>query len=128
LKPDFPLLANLIDAEMLAFLRDVIRHWNENDLHAMSAHFRDDAALSSPFVLESSTSTWVQGRQAIVAHLKYVRSRYRIFEIMNVATDTAFYTLLLWDGQQYLTVIVEPEPSPLLIRRMIICKSIFHRR
>jgi hypothetical protein len=47
---------------------------------------------------------------------------------MNVATDSALYTLLLWDGQQYLTVIVEPEKSPLLIGRMIICKSVFHRR
>jgi hypothetical protein len=113
---------------MLAFLRDLIRHWNENDCKAISARFREDAALSSPFVLESATSTWVQGRQEIVRHLKYVRSRYRTFEIMNVATDSAFYTLLLWDGQQYLTVIVEPETSPLLIRRMIICKSVFHRR
>jgi hypothetical protein len=128
LKPDFAPAANLIDAEMLAFLSELIRHWNENDLTAMSAQLREDAALSSPFVLESSTSTWVQGRQEIVAHLKYVRSRYRSFEIMNVATDGAVYTLLLWDGQQYLTVIVEPEKSPLLIRRMIICKSVFHRR
>jgi hypothetical protein len=34
-------------------------------------------------------------------------------------------TLLLSDGREYLTLIIELEEPPLLIRRMIICKSIF---
>jgi hypothetical protein len=49
LKPDFGPAANLIDAEMLAFLRDLIRHCNENDLTAMSARFREDAFAILPF-------------------------------------------------------------------------------
>jgi hypothetical protein len=121
-------VVNRIDAEMFAFLRDLMRHWNENNVNAISALFREDAALSSPFAVENSVSSWVQGRQEIAQHLQDLRSRYQTFEIVDVATNNPFYTLLLRSGRDYLTVIVEPEKPPLLIRRMIICKSIFHVR
>jgi hypothetical protein len=121
-------VANLIEAEMFAFLRDLMRHWNENNLKCLSALFREDAALSSPFGIEHSASSWVQGHHEIGRHLQDLRSRYQTFEIVDVAANNPFYTLLLRSGRDYLTIIVEPEKPPLLIRRMIICKSIFHVR
>jgi hypothetical protein len=121
-------VANLIDAAIFAFLRDLIRHWNERNVEAISALFREDAALSSPFGVENSASPWVQGRHEIGRHLQDLRSRYQGFEIVDIATNNPFYTLLLRSGRDYLTIIIEPERPPLLIRRMIICKSIFHVR
>ena len=54
--------------------------------------------------------------------------RCRRLEIVDVATNNPFCMLLLRSGRDYLTIIVEPEKPPLLIRRTIICKSIFHVR
>jgi hypothetical protein len=121
-------VVNRIDADMFAFLRDLMRHWNENNVQAISTLFREDAALSSPFGIESSASSWVQGRHEIGRHLQDLRSRYQSFEIVDVATNNPFYTLLIRSGRDYLTIIVEPEKLPLRVRRMIICKSIFHVR
>ena len=115
-----------VEIKVLAFVRGSIQHWNEKNVDAMAARFRDDAVLSSPFALEESSSTWTQGKDEIIAHLKMVRSRYEHFRVVDVATDTSFYTILLSDGKQYLTIIIEPDETSLLIRRMIICKSLFH--
>ena len=112
--------------EVVAFVRTAIQCWIENDIEAISDRFREDAVMSSPFVLETSPTTWVRGRHDILRHLKGLRSRYRSPGIVNIATDAAlYYTLLLRDVEEYLTIIVELEDAPLLIRRMIICKSVF---
>ncbi len=113
---------------MFAFLRELVAHWNAPNLSAVSALFREDAALSSPFGTEGSGSSWLHGRHEIAHHLQKVRSARQPFEILDIATNDPFYALLLGSGRDHLTIIVEPEKPPLLIRRMIICKSIFHLR
>jgi hypothetical protein len=115
-----------VEAKVLAFVRGSIQHWNAKNIDAMAARFRDDAVLSSPFALENSSSIWIQGKEDIITHLKMVRSRYEHFRIVDVATTASFYTILLSNGEQYLTIIIEPDETSLLIRRMIICKSVFH--
>ncbi|MDQ1422331.1 MAG: hypothetical protein QOJ52_4293 [Acidimicrobiaceae bacterium] len=115
-----------VQTKIVAFVRGSIQHWNEKNIDAMAARFRDDAVLSSPFAQENSASTWIQGKDEIIAHLKLVRARYERFKVVDVATDTSFYTILLSDGREYLTIIIEPEQPSALIRRMIICKSVFH--
>jgi hypothetical protein len=119
-------MSELVEADVLAFVRGSIQHWNEKDIDAMASRFRDDAVISSPFALEHSSTTWIQGKDEIVSHLKMVRARYEHFKIIDVATDSSFYTILLSDGREYLTIIIEPEQPSLLIRRLIICKSVFH--
>jgi hypothetical protein len=114
------------EIKVTAFVRGSIQHWNKRNIDAMAARFRDDAVLSSPFALERSSSTWIQGKEEVIAHLKMVRSRYEHFRVVDVATNTSFYTILLSDGEAYLTIIIEPDQTSLLIRRMIICKSVFH--
>jgi hypothetical protein len=114
------------EIKVIAFVRASIQNWNKKNIDAMAARFRDDAVLSSPFALEHSSSTWIQGKDEIIAHLKIVRSRYEHFGVVDVATDSSFYTILLSDGKQYLTIIIEPDETSLLIRRMTICKSVFH--
>lgn len=116
-----------IDQRILDFVRKSIQHWNEGNIDAMSERFREDAALSSPFVSDEASSTWVQGREEIIVHLKEVRAGYENFTVVDAATDTLFYSLLLSDGEEYLTVIVEPGASSLLIRRMFICRSVYHK-
>jgi hypothetical protein len=115
------------NAEVLAFVRTSIQHWIDNGTESFSARLREDAVMSSPFVLETSATTWVRGRQEISRHLNDARSRYKALAITDIATDAAlYYTLLLSDGENHLTILMEPEGPPLLIRRMIICKSVFH--
>jgi hypothetical protein len=63
------------EIKVIAFVRGSIQHWNKKNIDAMAARFRDDAVLSSPFALEHSSSTWIQGKDEIIAHLKIVRSR-----------------------------------------------------
>jgi hypothetical protein len=82
--------------------------------------------MSSPFVLESRRARGFVGGHEIVRHLSDVRSRYQSLEIIDVATDAAsYYTLLLSGSREYLTLIIELEEAPLLIRRTMICKSVF---
>jgi hypothetical protein len=114
-----------VETKILAFVRGSIQYWNAKNIDAMAARFRDDAVLSSPFAPESS-STWIQGKEDIIAHLKMVRDRYEHFRIVDVATTASFYTILLSNGEEYLTIIIEPDQPSLLVRRMIICKSVFH--
>jgi hypothetical protein len=119
-------MIKLTNAEVLAFVRGSVQHWIDDEIEAVAANLREDGVMSSPFVLETSPSTWVRGGHEIARHLSDVRSRYQTLEIIDIATDAAlYYTLLLSDGREYLTLIIELEEPPLLIRRMIICKSVF---
>src|ERR1700744_1896293 len=102
------------ETKLIAFVRASIQHWNSKNIDAMAARFRDDAVLSSPFALERSSSTWMQGKEEVIAHLKTVRSRYEHFRVVDVATNSSFYTILLSDGKAYLTIIIEPDEASLL--------------
>lgn len=113
-----------IDRQILELVRGSIQLWNDGAIERLAEQFREDGTLSSPFVSDGASSTWLQGRPEIVDHLKTVRTRYSGFKVINVSTDTMLYAVLLSDGRDYLTLIVEPDPSDLLVRRMIICQSV----
>jgi hypothetical protein len=83
---------------------------------------RNVLAFRAGNVAEHVGSWWHE----IVRHLSDVRSRYQSLEITDIATDAAsYYTLLLSRRREYLTLIIELEEGPLLIRRTMICKSVF---
>jgi hypothetical protein len=77
-------VVNRIDADMFAFLRDLMRHWNQNNVQAISTLFREDAALSSPFGSDDHRGTGKAAAahpphdylqeylpRALTAHLKF---------------------------------------------------------
>jgi hypothetical protein len=116
-----------ISPEVASLVGDSVEKFNREDIDGLMSQFREDAVLSSPFA-ENHGTAWIQGREAISAHLKYVRELFPTLGLVDLATDAIIYVALFKAGDTYLTIVVEPElPSGHEIKRFVICKSIYNQ-
>jgi hypothetical protein len=99
--------------------------WSRNDFHALMKHYRRDAVLSSPFVRHAPDEfeyAWIQGHKAISDHLSTIRKLFPRMKKVGMLYGTNFLVVLMSDGEEFLSMQIEPDDSG-RARRNIICYS-----
>jgi hypothetical protein len=114
------------DDALVILIRRSVNHWNNGDLKSFSERFREDAVLSLPSIDGMASNRLYFGRDEIAQQLSAVRSKHGGFNMVDVSSNGALYTVLLTDGARYLTFVVEPDHASGLIRRMSICRTLLH--
>ncbi|MDB5644226.1 MAG: hypothetical protein JWN07_3543 [Hyphomicrobiales bacterium] len=113
-----------IGPEMVALITESLKKWKYAEIDDMAYRFREDAVLSSAFLPDERETVWLQGRDEVLSHLRYIRSTFVDLDVIDISTDTILYVVRLQADAQALTVVVEPDLSNFLIKKMVICRSI----
>jgi hypothetical protein len=98
--------------------------WIRSDFRSLMKHYRDDAVLSSPFAPAASgcENSWLQGHEEIINHLRLLRSLFPGMKRVGVLFGTNFLVILMSDGDEFLSMHIEPDDNG-CTRRAIICYS-----
>ena len=99
--------------------------WLQEDFDGLMKSFRDDAVLASPFgpKAQGAENSWITGYDPIQTQLKLIRNIYPGLRRIDTLLGTDFVVVLMGDGEQYLTMHVEPDEQGMFCRLIICCSS-----